>query len=239
MTQGTRITGNLFYNNDLEDLFLEVNHGPFIVDNNILLSPSGIKTQSQGGAYVHNLVTGTVYMWSETNRFTPYHLPHSTEISGLSTVYSGDDRYYNNIFVGTGDKTDKNEKYKHGLEVYNNAKLPVFINDNIYYNGAKPFKEEKKYSESSTYNPDIKLVEEGNNVYLYLSFDQAFFNHKGEMITTELLGKAKIPNTAFENPDGTSLKIDEDYFGNMRSDKNTTAGPFINLDKGKVMLKVR
>ena len=82
------------------------------------------------------------------------------------------------------------------------------------------------------------MVEEGDNVYLYLSFDQAFYNHKGELITTELLGKAKIPNAVFENPDGTSLKIDEDYFGNMRSDKNTIAGPFIDFDKGKVVLKV-
>ncbi len=51
MTQGTRVSCNLLYKNDLEDLFLEVNHGPFIVDNNILLSPYAIRTQSEGGAY--------------------------------------------------------------------------------------------------------------------------------------------------------------------------------------------
>lgn len=238
MTQGTRVSGNLLYNNDLEDLFFEVNHGPFMVDNNILLSPSGIKTQSQGGAYVHNLITGSVYMWSELNRFTPYHLPHSTEVAGLSNIYSGDDRYYNNIFVGTGDKMDKEGKYKHGLEGYINAKLPLFINDNVYYNGAKPYKDEIKYAESSTYNPELKLVDEGDHVFLYLTFDQAFYKHKGKIITTELLGKAKIPNALFNNPDGTSLKIDKDYFGNKRSGENTSAGPFINIDKGKVMLKV-
>ncbi len=238
MTQGTRISGNLLYNNDLEDLFLEVDHGPFIVDNNILLSPSGVKTQSQGGAYVHNLITGTVYMWSEPNRFTPYHLPHSTEVAGLSTIYSGDDRYYNNIFVGHGDKMDKERKYKHGLEGYNEAVLPVFISGNIYYNGAKPFKEENINTESSAYNPEVNLVEEGDDVYLYLTFDQVYYDHKGNMITTELLGKAKIPNAVFDNPDGTSLKIDEDYFGNIRSEENNGAGPFIDLDKGKAVLKV-
>ncbi len=238
MTQGTRISGNLFYNNDKEDLFLEVNHGPFIVDNNILLSPSCIRTQSQGGAYVHNLISGSVYMWGESNRFTPYHLPHSTEVAGLSTIYSGDDRYYNNIFVGSGDKTDENRKFKHGLEGYNKVKLPVFISDNIYYNGAKSFKDEKRYSESSAFNPEVKLVEKGDNVYLYLSLNQPFYNHKAEMITTERLGKAKIPNALFDNPDGTSLKIDKDYFGDIRSDKNNVAGPFINLKKGTIKLKV-
>lgn len=238
MAQGTRVSGNLLYNNDLEDLFFEVNHGPFVVDNNILLSPSGIKTQSQGGAYVNNLITGTVHMWSEPNRFTPYHLPHSTEIAGLSTIYSGDDRYYNNIFTGPGDKMDKDAKYKHGLEVYNNAKLPIFISDNIYSSGARPSKMEKKYTESYAYNTEVMLVDEGDNVYLSLTFDQAFYDHRGEIITTELLGKAKIPNAAFENPDGTPLKIDMDYFGNMRSGEKTTAGPFVDLEKGKQKLKV-
>ena len=238
MTQGTRISSNLFYNNDLEDLFLEVNHGPFLVDNNILLSTSGIKTQSQGGAYVHNLITGTIGKWGEPNRFTPYHLPHSTEVAGLSTIYSGDDRYYNNIFIGVGEKKKIDGEYLYGLGTYSDAKLPMFISDNLYYNWAKPYGKEKKYIESSSHNPEIKLVEEGDNVYLYFTFDQEFFNHTGEMITTELLGKAKVPNAIFDNHNGTPLKIDEDYFGKIRSDENTTAGPFINFKSGKVVLKV-
>jgi hypothetical protein len=35
MAQGTRVSKNLMYNNDLEDLFMEVNHGPTLVDNNL------------------------------------------------------------------------------------------------------------------------------------------------------------------------------------------------------------
>ena len=41
MTQGTRVTGNLLHDNS-QDLFVEVNHGPFLVDNNIFLSPISI-----------------------------------------------------------------------------------------------------------------------------------------------------------------------------------------------------
>jgi hypothetical protein len=238
MTQGTRISGNLLYNNDLEDLFLEVNHGPFIVDNNIMLSPYAIRTQSQGGAFVNNLITGWVYMWSEPNRFTPYFLPHSTDVAGLSTIYSGDDRFYNNIFIGAGKKTDMNERFTYGLEGYNNAKLPVWMSDNIYYNGAKPCSKEKNYIESTEYNPEVKLVEEGNDVYLHITFDQKYYISKVKMIASELLGKAKIPDAMFENPDGTQLKIDRDYFGRPRSDQNALAGPFVDLDKGKVVLKV-
>ena len=238
MTQGTRISSNLLYNNDLEDLFFEVDHGPFLVDNNIMLSHSSIRTQSEGGAYVHNLIAGTVYMWSEPNRFTPYFLPHSTEVAGLSTIYSGDDRYYNNIFIGNGEKPDCKSKHKYGLEEYNKAVLPVWMSGNIFYNGANPCDKEKDNPESSGYNPEVKLVEKGDNVFLQFGFNQKFYGLKGDFITTEFLGKDKVPKAMFENPDGTPVKIDEDYFGHLRSGENAVPGPFVDLEKGSVNLKV-
>ena len=39
-------------------MFLEVDHGPYLVDNNIFLSPKALLLVSQGGAYVHNLIAG-------------------------------------------------------------------------------------------------------------------------------------------------------------------------------------
>jgi hypothetical protein len=238
MTQGTQVSSNLMYNNDAEDLFLEVNHGPFVVDNNIFLSSNAIRTQSQGGAYLHNLIAGTVYTWPEPNRFTPYFLPHSINIAGLTTIFAGDDRFYNNIFVGIGDQTGKTAKYKYGTEGYNNAKLPVWMNDNIYYNGAKHFDKEKKYFESAAYDPEVRLKEEGNNVILSFTFDEKYYNLKGEIITTELLGVAKIPKARFDSTDGSNLSIDKDFFSHVRSSENAVAGPFVDLPKGKVTLKV-
>ena len=38
MAQGTRVSANLFHDNG-EDVFVEVDHGPFLVDNNLFLSP--------------------------------------------------------------------------------------------------------------------------------------------------------------------------------------------------------
>lgn len=238
MTQGTRVSGNLFYGNDMEDIFLEVNHGPFVVDNNILLSPVSIRTQSEGGAYVHNLVAGAVHEWPDLNRFTPYFVPHSTDIGALTTIASGDDRFYNNVFIGNGGQTKKDSKTKYGLEIYNNAKLPVWISGNIYYNGAKPSDKDVNFANDSVFNPEVKLIEEGANGYLQFKFNQAFYDHKIKMITTEILGKAKIPKAAFDNPDGSALKIDTDYFGVKRSELNPSAGPFENLTKGEVKLKL-
>ena len=237
MSQGIRVSGNLFYGNDLEDLFMEVNHGPLLVDNNIFLSPKAIRNQSEGNAFVNNLIAGGIYMWPDPNRFTPYFLSHSTDIAGLTTIFSGDDRFYNNIFIGNGEIVQPDNRYQYGLSGYAKARLPVWISNNIYYNGAKPYGKEEGFTES-LYNPGFKLVEEGENVFLHFTFDDAYFKQKGIKITTEFLGKAKIPKGGFENPDGTSLIINKDYSGNALSDGNITAGPFSDLKPGSTVLKV-
>ena len=238
MAQGTRVSGNIFYDNFMEDVFFEVNHGPFIVDNNIFLSPVSIRTQSEGGAFLHNLVTGIVHMWPDPNRFTPYFLPHSTDIAALTTIFSGDDRFYNNVFVGRGAKTNNNSSSKHGLEGYNNARLPVWMRGNTYYHGAQPSNKDIEFTNDSTFNPSVKLVKEGESGYLYLSCNPSWSGEKTHMVTTQLLGKAKIPKAAFDNPDGTPLKIDTDYFGKKRSESNPSAGPFEKPANGEIKLKV-
>ena len=133
---------------------------------------------------------------------------------------------------------NKDKDYKSGLESYSKAKLPVFINNNVYYNGAKAFDNEVKKTESLAYNPKLKLVEDGDRVYLHITLDQAYFSHKGTIITSEFLGKAKIPNATFENRDGTSIMIDEDFFGALRAHEQVTAGPFSNPEHGELILQV-
>lgn len=235
MTQGTRVTGNLLYNNN-PDVFFEVDHGPYMVDNNIFLSANSIADRSQGGAYVHNLITGGTAIKAFNTRYTPYHLPHSTEIAGVAHFFCGDDRYYNNIFLGSGSE-DPKANVKYGTAIYNKLEFPMWLSDNIYYNKANPCEKEKEFVQSA-FNPDVKLVEEGDHVFLHLSFDEGYYNRKGKIVTTALLGKTIISKAEFDNPDGTALKIDKDYFGNLRTDKNNTSGPFVNLDKGKAVLKV-
>src|SRR5581483_9565198 len=99
MAQGTRVSANCFYQNG-RDLFVEVNHGPFIVDNNLFLSPASLLDVSEGGAYLHNLFMGTIVSAPEPFRQTPYHPAHSTALAGLASVKGGDCRFYNNLFVG-------------------------------------------------------------------------------------------------------------------------------------------
>ncbi len=101
--QGTRISRNVFWDNLSEDLFVEVCHGPYMVDHNLFLSPMNFRNMAQGGAFAHNLFAGRFVVRSEVTRVTPYHFPHETAMAGYSNITGGDDRYYNNIFIGDGD----------------------------------------------------------------------------------------------------------------------------------------
>ena len=131
--QGTRVTGNLFHDNcvpiplaDLdedsvraliaatgEDIFIEVSHGPTLIDNNFLLSDRALKLCTQGVAVVHNLITGSFAAvgtgtdnGSENRpsvRYTPYHEIHGTRVVGFMSILHGDDRFYNNIILQKAD----------------------------------------------------------------------------------------------------------------------------------------
>jgi hypothetical protein len=107
--QGTHVTRNIFWNNTQEDFFVEVSHGPYLVDHNLFLSSVNYREMSQGGAFVHNLFTGKLCTIPEMNRFTPYHFPHETEIMGVMTISGGDVRFYNNLFIGDKDVDLPNE----------------------------------------------------------------------------------------------------------------------------------
>jgi alpha-N-arabinofuranosidase len=227
MAQGTRVTRNLLHDNGpSEDLFVEVNHGPFLVDNNILLSDIGILVNSQGAAYVHNLIAGRIHVAVGERRQTPYLKAHATEVAGLHGNSSGDERYYNNIFVNGG------------LAGYDKAVLPVFMGCNVFLKGAKPSKHEADPLVIQHADPGLKLLEKADGLYLEMSLDKACARQQCTLVTTELLGKAKTPSLAYEQPDGSPYRIDTDYFGKKRNETNPSAGPFENPGEGKHRMKV-
>ena len=228
MTQGTHVSANLCHDNGADDLLVEVDHGPYVVDNNIFLSKTAVFDESQGGAFSHNLFAGDIRHVPQ-GRQTPYHKEHSTKIAGLSDISGGDNRYYNNIFAGGK-----------GLQVYNKnkAKFPMQFGGNVYLNGTAPCKGESNLAALPEFNPNIKLVNEKRDVYLHITLPPANADRQNQIVTTELLGKARIPNLPYVNPDGTPLKIDTDFFGKRRNKQNPSAGPFEDTGKGKLSLRV-
>ena len=140
----------------------------------------------------------------------------------------GDHRIYNNIFVERSD-----------LSGFDAAELPVSMEGNVYLKGAKPSKHEPRPLVLDMEDPKLEFFQQPDGWHLTLAVDPAWNESmKRQWVTTELLGKTKIPDQFHENPDGSPLKIDSDYFGKKRNAENPTPGPFETSGPGPVTHKV-
>ena len=253
MAQGAQIKNNLM-NDNSTDIFLEVDHGPMLVSNNILLSKSNLLMNSSGAAFVHNLFGGKIDVIHYDARLTPYMKPHSTYVVALHDNPSGDVQFINNLFVNGGDASQ-----------YSNALLPVTFKGNVYTKGAvraienngqdkfgemnkdaeKQMKEYKEHnatemnvSVDNNFDASVNLLQQDKNMYLEISFDKKWLAQKHKLVTTETLTKAIVPDLPFENPDGSALRIDTDYLGKKRNVTNPSPGPFEINTSGKQKIEV-
>ena len=75
-------------------------------------------------------------------------------------------------------------------------------------------------------------------MYLEMIFDRAWIKKQRQLVTTDLLGKAKTPGLLYEQADGSPYRIDTDYLGRKRNTTNPCAGPFEYTGTGKSTFKV-
>ncbi|MET0426083.1 MAG: right-handed parallel beta-helix repeat-containing protein, partial [Actinoplanes sp.] len=258
-TQGTRISRNLLYANN-RDLFVEVSHGPYLVEHNIFASAASLELFSQGGALVHNLVCGTVRLESVMDRATPYHRPHSTQVAGYAVIFGGDDRFVGNLFVGgrpdeayapgapgVATGTSGYDGHPASFEDYLKrvseqppgdhkrflgVQQPVYARQNVYAAGARPFDGEA--------DPVLlgaaaaSVVDEGDAVYLETELPEEFDQARIGIVTGRDLERVRIVDADFEERDGSPAAIDLDLLGwPKRHDQGAPAGPLADLGSGR------
>ncbi len=229
MAQGARVTRNLIHDTDM-DLFFEVNHGPFLADNNICLSVKSVQNVSHGGAYAHNLFGGIFFTRKYEKRRTPYHRAHSTELVGLSDNPSGDDRIYNNVFFGQ----------RSSLSDHDQALMPVWMAGNLFFSGARPSRHEAEPVLHPDADPGFRVISEPDGVFLDFNLPEGWMGQGSRaLVDSELLGKARIPQLPYVGPDDTPIRVDTDYFGKPRDAKNPAPGPFAKPGTGPQRVKVR
>ena len=278
--QGARITGNLLHDNQRpdgiehalgamfsNDVFIEVGHGPTLIDNNVMLSKVAAAIPSEGVAFVHNLTLGSFVLVNSgvdsivndqrEPRYTPYHIRHRTEVAGFMTILHGDDRIYNNIFIQQYPITDPERKSTANdyeavgtepfdifpsydewianfqmdqepnmreLAQFHFGHLPVWVEGNAYFNGATVSKHEK-HGLTGKDSVQVSICEKDGKWLLDTNVYEFLKDFRGGIITSDLLGKAFEPEQRFENPDGTGIIFDSDYFGDHRG-TDTLPGPF-------------
>ena len=240
MAQGTRVSANFFAENPGEDLFLEVNHGPFVVDNNQFYSAVNVRDMSEGGTFAHNLFTGRIASRPEPSRETPYHPAHSTRVAGLARIAGGDHRFLNNLFLGPAARPENTMRPAkdpewgggYGLWAYDFRQFPIQTGGNLFYNGALPYKGEEgglvvDRPAQPPHDPLAELLgRPGREVLAKLGLGAEVENHDCRIVTTKSLGRTRVAGLPYEAPDGSPLTLDRDFEGRKRARSHPGAGPF-------------
>ncbi|WP_298455823.1 right-handed parallel beta-helix repeat-containing protein [uncultured Cellulomonas sp.] len=266
-TQGTRVTRNLLYANT-RDLFVEVSHGPYVVDHNVLASPVALEVFSQGGAFVDNLVAGAVRLEPVVDRATPYHRPHSTQISGYAVVYGGDDRYIGNLFLGgDADLAFEPGSTAHGQATYgthgydghpatfadylgtlgesegdhrrfHTRRQPAYIHHNAYANGAAPY-EHEQHAVVVAGPVRFGVTEDGDAVHVETDLPEEALAALREPVTSADLPPVRFVGADFEDPDGHPLLLDTDLVGERKEPGRAyPPGPLATLPRGAGRIRV-
>jgi alpha-N-arabinofuranosidase len=237
--QGAVISNNLVFNTNAGSLYLEVNHGPIFCANNILINNKPFTNRSRGTALAHNLFSTQVLI-ANTTRSSPYLYSHSTKIDDYHiNSQPGDDTFYNNIFSSPKKIAMKFGASKGDSIEYNSDKLALTMGGNLYINDTKSYTIENNPQVTSDDNLDLKIIKKEDGFYLEWANNPKWIENKNrEIVTSKLLGKTVISKLNFENPDGSPIKIDTDYFGNTRDKTNPTPGPFEGLSSEKKLIKV-
>lgn len=217
-SQGTMVFANLIHASDSCNIFTEVDHGPYTIANNILVSTGALCANSAGAAYVHNLIVGEVQHRGADARHTPSLVPHRTDIAALVQANNGDHRLYNNLLVAPG-----------GFAVVNDAVLPCVGSGNVYTGAGSPgpSKFETSALVNTTFDAGVELTETANGTwFLRVNLDAQWAAKQPRvLVTTELLGNATIPQQSYTFPDNSSIALTQDYFNAPRDVANPRPGP--------------
>lgn len=230
--QGIRITGNLVYGIVDYAVYVEANHGPLLIDNNVIID-SPVGSESGRVILAHNLFinSGLMYMNRET-RNPGYYKPHTLKEIKKVFITNIEDRYYNNIFIGKGS-----DRLHVGFPTSFMSSEPQNAKDfrsgyNLYYRESPNQILDKTSILNPNFQPAFKIEEIASGVKLSFLTDESAFKLKCPLVDTTLIGKFSLVDQGMEQHDGSPIVVDLDFFGIRRNTEHPKAGPFEKLEPG-------
>ena len=112
------------------------------------------------------------------------------------------------------------------LAQYHFGHLPVWVEGNAYFNGAKACKNEKSNLIDDKNQAYVTLKDGSDGVRLETNLFDLLGSFTSDVIDSDVLGYAFEPNQRFEDPDGSPITFNRDYFGNHREGAAVLPGPF-------------
>jgi hypothetical protein len=212
--QGTRITGNVILDTDVENLFLEMDHGAILVDNNVLARGKGVRSNSEGSVFAHNLFVDCAWaVQPDLGRKSEYFQPHSRIEVARKQGIPRDDKWFNNVFI------------RRGLEGVSNA--PGNASDyNVFLEGAKPsaFGDTNSVREAAA--ASFAIEEDSRGVTITYAVPASVPGMPNPWVDTKLTGVSPTLGQGLEDRSGRPVRVEIDYRGDKR--ESPKPGPLAN-----------
>jgi len=220
--QGVRLTGNIIYDTEAEAIFIERDHGPTLVDHNIIIG-QGFKATSESTIYAHNLCVDCAYNSSIESRVRPrYYTPHTAIVVGQAVCDAQNDKWFNNIFV------------RKGLELVKAAEgsTPAYASDyNVFLEGAKKgFWSGDEHSVTDPFVANVTRQDSPLGVRITFNVNDAVLKVKGPIVDAGLVGIYPVVKQTIEDRFGRSITVNSDING--RKFTEPVPGPASNLEPG-------
>ena len=215
--QGTRITGNVIHDTDTEAVFLEMDHGPILVDNNVLIG-GGVKSNSEATVFAHNLFVDCPFrMVSDTKRRSEVYKPHTRETVMRKTGVPRDDKWFNNIFI------------RRGLDGVKEA--PGYASDyNVFLEGARKSAFGDAHSAVSPFVTGLERKDHPRGVTIAFRMNDLPRRGSRPWVNADLVGVLPTVGQTIEDRFGKAITVDTGLHGRKRS--QPTAGPLAGPKEG-------
>ena len=116
------------------------------------------------------------------------------------------------------------------VNIFFALKNPVYIRDNVYLAGSRPFQREEGALTSAA-DAGLVVRDEDGRVQLQLTLPEGFDDHRIPVVTTADLGRVRMVDADFEAPDGSPLRLGTDLLGQEVTGA-AVAGPVSSLSAG-------
>jgi alpha-L-arabinofuranosidase len=255
VNQGTRISQNIIYDIDNYCIHLEMNHGPMLIDNNVIIGktfsfnanggelaqhPGGVNTSTDGVVYAHNLFVDANQAYTEfTTRSSDYFKPHTTISNGKKDGTHREDKWLNNIFIRRGlDNTPflryvtvPGAQWDLKIKTEEFIGAPGMVSDfNLFLEGAKGFSFGDTKSVVDPFKTGFKLENRPTGVTIQFSMDKSFSQVKSPVVDKTSVGVFTTTGQTIEDKKGNAITVNTDING--KSFKKPVVGPVSTLNEG-------
>ena len=216
--QGTRLTGNIIHDTEAAGIFLEMNHGPILVDNNVVIG-SEVRSNSEGSVFAHNLFVDCGFnMVSDLRRRSEYYKPHTREQVARKQGIPQDDKWFNNVFIRRGlDRVKEAAGYASDC--------------NVFLEGAKRSSFADEGSAIDAFVTGFAREDRLLGVAIGFDVNDAPACIQSPLVDSKLVGVFPTVGQTIEDRYGKPICVDSDINGKKRT--QPVAGPLADLKQGR------